>query len=91
MKKPRSNVQLQNINSLPCSAYVNFADASAAKAAIHSLNGQPIIKGGNTLRIDYYQRANKFLGGMLGLDRNELINNTHFRVLFITGINKNVS
>ena len=64
---------------------------SSAKAAIEGLNGKSIIAGGNSLRIDYYQRANRFYGGMLGLDRNELINNTHFRVLFLKGMRRNVS
>ena len=31
------------------------------------------------------------MGGFMGLDRGELINNTHFRVLFIKGLYKNVS
>jgi RNA recognition motif-containing protein len=91
IKKPNSNVQLSSINSLPCSAYVNFIDMDSAKAAIQGLNGKAIIAGGNSLRIDYYQRANRFYGGMLGLDRNELINNTHFRVLFLKGMRRNVS
>lgn len=90
MKKPESNVQLKNINHLPCSAYVNFKDQTQARAAKEAMNGQSLIPG-QTLRIDFYQRANKFLGGMIGLDRKELINNTHFRVLFIRGIKKSVS
>ena len=43
------------------------------------------------MRIEFYQRANKFLGGFMGLSRDELIQNTHFRVLFIKGLYKNVS
>ena len=31
------------------------------------------------------------MGGMLGLSRDQLIKNTHWRVLFIKGINYNVS
>jgi hypothetical protein len=31
------------------------------------------------------------MGGLLGLDKKELITNTHFRVLFIRGIRKTVS
>ena len=37
------------------------------------------------------QRANKFLGGLNGLKREELIKNTHWRVLFIRGISSTVS
>jgi len=76
---------------MPCAAYVNFKDPADAKAAVEALNGKPVLAGGSSLRIDYYQRANKFLGGMMGLDRNELIQNTHFRVLFIKGIRRTVS
>lgn len=42
------------------------------------------------MRIEPYQRANRFLGGMMGLNRQELISNTHFRVLFIKGLYKTV-
>jgi len=92
MKKPaKSNAPIQSINYMPCAAYVNFQDAAQAKAAVEALNGKPVLPGGPGLRIDYYQRANKFLGGMMGLDRNELIQNTHFRVLFIKGIRRTVS
>jgi RNA recognition motif-containing protein len=54
MKKPASNVPLQSINSMPCSAYVNFKEQTQAKAALLAMNGQSIIPGGQTLRIDYY-------------------------------------
>lgn len=54
MKKPTTHISFNNVNSMPCSAYVNFADATQARAAIEALNGKPIIRGGNTLRIDYY-------------------------------------
>ena len=76
---------------MPCAAYVNFKEPEHAKTAVEALNGKPVLAGGASLRIDYYQRANKFLGGMMGLDRNELIQNTHFRVLFIKGIKRTVS
>jgi len=31
------------------------------------------------------------MGGFMGLDRKELINNTHYRVLFVKGLYKHVS
>jgi len=31
------------------------------------------------------------MGGLLGLDRAELLSNTHWRVLFIKGLHKTVS
>jgi len=40
IKKPHSNVQFQNINSLPCSAYVNFATEDQAREALDALNGK---------------------------------------------------
>jgi len=92
LKKPSSsNVPLQSIYSLPCAAYVNFKEPEQAKAAVEGLDGKPVLAGGNTLRVAFYQRANKFLGGLLGLDRNELLSNTHWRVLFIKGLHKSVS
>ena len=91
VKKPQTNVRLQSINSMPCSAYVNFATEEQAKAAMTALNGKQILAGSNSLRIEFYQRANKFLGGFMGLSREELIQNTHFRVVFIKGLFKTVS
>ena len=58
---------------MPCSAYVNFAAESDAMAALTALNGKQILAGSNSLRIEFYQRANKFLGGFMGLSRDELI------------------
>lgn len=58
---------------MPCSAYVNFANESDAMAALTALNGKQILSGSNSLRIEFYQRANKFLGGFMGLSRDELI------------------
>ena len=60
-------------------------------AAVNDLNGKIILPGTNPLRIEPYQRANRFLGGIVGLNRHELISNTHFRVLFIKGLYKNVT
>lgn len=90
LKKPQTNVPLSSINSLPCSAYVNFQTEDQAASAVQELNGKSILPGYNCLRIEPYQRANKFLGGMMGLNRQELISNTHFRVLFIKGLYKHV-
>ena len=80
-----------NFNSLPCSAYVNFSKEEHAIEAMNDLNGKTILKGTNPIRIEFYQRANRFMGGFMGLDRKELINNTHFRVLFVKGLYKHVS
>jgi len=62
-----------------------------AEAALNALNGTVVLPGTNSIRIDFYQRANKFLGGLNGLKREELIKNTHWRVLFIRGLSSNVS
>ena len=58
---------------------------------MNDLQGKQIITGANALRIEFYQRANRFMGGFMGLDRKELINNTHYRVLFVKGLYKHVS
>jgi hypothetical protein len=42
IKKPSSNIPLQNKNFLPCSAYVNFATEEAALSAVNDLNGKNI-------------------------------------------------
>lgn len=62
-----------------------------AEAALNALNGTVVLPGTNSIRIDFYQRANKFLGGLNGLKREELIKNTHWRVLFIRGITSTVT
>ena len=40
VKKPQTNVRLQSINSMPCSAYVNFTYEEEAQAALTALNGK---------------------------------------------------
>jgi len=62
-----------------------------AKAAMDELNWKCILPGTNPLKVDYYQRANRFLGAFSGLERSELINNNHFRVLFIKGLFRSVT
>lgn len=91
LKKPTSNVQLSDINLHPCSAYVNMATEQEAKEAMDELNWKQILPGANPLKVDYYQRANRFLGAFSGLERSELINNNHFRVLFIKGLFRSVT
>ena len=91
IKKPPSNVQFQNVNYLPCSAYINFEHHEQAKDAKEALNGKQLLPGTNYIRIEFYQKSNKFLGVHKGLDKRELINNTHFRVLFIRGLDFKVS
>lgn len=58
---------------------------------MRALSGRQLIQGGNVLRIEVYQKSNRFLGGLIGLNRHELISNTHFRVLFIRGLYKEVT
>jgi|CryBogDrversion2_8_1035294.scaffolds.fasta_scaffold152832_1 hypothetical protein len=54
MKKPNSNIQLSDISSLPCSAYVNFATEEAALSAANDLNGKFIQGSLKNLRIEPY-------------------------------------
>jgi len=73
---------------MPCSAYVSFTTQEEAQVALKELNGKEILKGTKSLRVEFYQRANRFIGA---IDKNELINNTHFRVLFVKGMFKDVT
>ena len=50
-----------------------------------------ITPGSQKVKIEFYRKDNKFLGVHKGLNRQELVSNTHFRVLFISGISLNVS
>lgn len=70
---------------------MNFATEEAALSAANDLNGKFIQGSLKNLRIEPYQRANRFFGALMGLNRNELLSNTHFRVLFIKNIQKNVT
>lgn len=63
IKKPNSNVDLRDPNSRPCAAYVNFKTEAEAQSAINGLNGVCVLPGSKPLRIEFYQRANRFLGG----------------------------
>lgn len=90
VKKPVSNVPLFSENSYPCSAYVSFKTEDQARSAALEFNGKPIMAGANRLRVEPYQRANRFFGPLLGLNKHELISNTHFRVLFIRGLFKDI-
>lgn len=70
---------------------MNFETEDQAASAVEELNGKRLHPGSNPLRIEPYQRSNRFLGGMMGLNRQELISNTHFRVLFIKGLYKSIT
>lgn len=74
-----------------CSAYINFETHEQAKAAMEQLNGKQLVPGSENVRIEFYIKDNKFLGVHKGLNRQELINNTHYRVLFISGLYLHVS
>jgi hypothetical protein len=86
IKKPESNVSFKSVNFMPCHAYVNMETHEQAMEAKTALNGKQLLPGTNYLRIEFYRKDNKFLGVHKGLDRKELITNTHYRVLFIRGL-----
>ena len=54
---------------MPCSAYVNMQTEDQAAMAVQKLNGKRLMPGTNPLRIEPYQRANRFMGPMMGLNR----------------------
>ena len=91
IKKPTTSPCYLNYNSWPCTAYVNFETHEQALAAKTKLDGKQLLPGANFIRIEFYRKDNKFLGVYRGLDRTELINNSHYRVLFVRGLDFKVS
>ena len=62
-----------------------------ALKARQALDGKCLTSSSDPILVDFYSTQNKFTGVFKGLDRNQLINNTHFRVLFMKGIDNKVS
>lgn len=92
MKKPISNVRFNNLNYLPFSAYVNYASQKQAEDAMEALNGKQLLPDTKSIRIEFYQRSSRYLcGSHKGIDKNQLINNEHYRVLFIKGLDTQVT
>lgn len=73
------------------SAYVAYKTHPMALKAKQSLDGKCLTSGGEPIVVEFYSTQNKFTGLFKGLDREQLINNTHFRVLFMKGIDTKVS
>jgi len=60
-------------------------------AAKEALDGQELIPGSGTIRIEFYRKDNQFLGVFKGLDKYQLLNNTHYRVLFLRGLDHDLT
>jgi len=58
---------------------------------MEALDDTKLAPGSQKVKIEFYRKDNKFLGVHKGLNRQELVSNTHFRVLFISGISLNAS
>lgn len=56
-------------------------------AARESLNYKVLIPGTDPIKVEFYIPQNQFKGVYRGLDRGELVSNTHYRVLFLKGLN----
>lgn len=72
-------------------AYIAFKTQEQASKALKSMNGIQLIPGTDPIKVEFYIPQNQFKGVYRGLDRNELVNNTHFRVLFLKGLSHEVS
>ena len=93
VKKPLRSLPISNadIDLLSCSAYVNFNSEQHAEAAKNGINGKSLVAGGTPIYVDFYQKENRFPGVHKGLNRQELVENSHFRVLYISGLYTHVS
>jgi len=70
---------------------VAFKTQEQAEKAKKGLNGRMIVSGSEPIKVDSYNAQNKFPGLFRGLDPTQLVNNTHFRVLFLKGLDKQLS
>ena len=93
VKKPLRSLPIANLDmdSLSCSAYVNFNSEEHALAAKNAINGRSLVPGCPPIYVDFYQKENRFPGIHKGLNRQELVENSHFRVLYISGLFEQVS
>lgn len=93
VKKPLQSLPISNadIDLLSCSAYVNFNSEQHAQAAKNGINGKSLVAGCTPIYVDFYQKENRFPGVHKGLNRQELVENSHFRVLYISGLYRHVT
>lgn len=77
------------MTQLTCQAFVTYSTREEAEKAIESLNGKMLIPGMETLKVSLFNSHNQLQ--LKGLDRKQLVQNTHFRVLFIKGLNLEVT
>lgn len=83
LKKNRTQIITLHKNDILNSAKITFSDADEAKEALDTLNGQVLCANTKPVRIAFFNPENVFNGVQRGLDRNQLIENSHYRVLFI--------
>lgn len=91
VKKPLLNVSMENIDKIYSSAYVNFNSEEDAFTAKNAINGKSLAQGCPRIFVDFYQKSNRFPGVHRGLDRQELAENSHFRVLYLSGLYQQVT
>lgn len=67
-------------------AYVAFKTHEQAQFAVTELDGKCLALGTEPIKVEFYSSSNKFLGLFRGLEKKQLVDNSHFRVLFLSGI-----
>jgi hypothetical protein len=92
IKLKKSILYMQSVLPIQKSqAYVAISTQEQALEAKEELNNKCIARGGDPIKVEFYSNQNKFTGLFRGLDRSQLVNNTHYRVLFMKGLFKEVS
>lgn len=76
----------QNLTSV-----IRFRTEDQAATAISSLDGVALGPGQQPLRAEHFLKQARGPGLFTGLDKSELIQNKHFRVLYLKGIDLSVS
>lgn len=56
VKKPLKCLPITNIDSLSCSAYVNFKTNEHALAAQAAMHGKSLVPGARAIYVDFYQQ-----------------------------------
>ena len=72
-------------------ATVTYKSRDAALAARQKLDGRAIIPGTSPVHLDYFNPDNRFPATQIGITKHQLMTNTHYRILFLSGIDFHLS
>ena len=87
LPQPDGTKALQSLLPLYSIAYVNFENEEAALKAFDLVGGGPMSQ----MKVSYYQPQHNLIPRADRVADHGVINNTHYRVLFITKLNRRVS